>query len=99
MIKRHARAREVAAESAKSTRMVDQAASCLHVAEAIAHPRTVVRLRSCAGEGLHGWEEECPKCAELCLNDHEFQFSVRMRLGWPLVQAEQCQFCSRNGED
>ena len=77
MIKGHAQAEEEQAEAARSMKQVDPAIAREHDMMALAHQRSRVRLRACAGTGVHGWANECPKTRRLCLNDIEFQFSVR----------------------
>ena len=95
----HVMAEAEASQAATSLRRTDPPASRLNASKALAHQRHRVRLRSCAGTGVHGWAEECPKAPELCLNDAEFQFSVRYRLGLPVMTEGLCQLCSKSSEE
>ncbi len=57
---------------------------------ALAHLRTRVRLRSAAGGIAGTWAETCPKRPELRLNDDEFAFAARWRLGLRVMMAGEC---------
>ena len=67
--------------------------------EAAAHERAAVRLRSAAGDGCHEWATECPSLAGVKLNDREFLFAVRWRLGLPVRQEGHCQHRNSQGDN
>ena len=60
-------------------------------ARTMAHLRSAVRLRSTGGLGVHEWVSHCPSGVAAQLNDSEFDFAVRWRLGLPTQLAGECQ--------
>ena len=60
-------------------------------AEQEAHTRHACRLRSSAGVGVHEWTTECPSDSNLRLNDTEFEYAARWRLGLPVMPAGDCK--------
>ena len=93
----HAEAEGKAVEEAKHAQRTNQAAAAAARAEASAHQRHQVRLRSVAGEGAHEWVRSCPSERTLQLNDSEFQFGVRWRLGLPVCSEGACMLRAKSG--
>ena len=97
IIAAHTRAELEARQAAIQLTRFDPEAAKEAESKAAAHLRHLVRLRSTAGHGVHAWTEECPKNESLSLNDLEFNFAVRWRLGLPFVKPGLCKL--RSGED
>ena len=94
LVRRHAAAAATEEEQAHGLRREAPADAQEHRARAAAHLRHAVRLRSAAGAGIHDWVEICPKHSTLQLDDKEFTFAVRWRLGLPVMRQGQCQLQS-----
>ena len=99
LLRRHAAAKAETAEMANRLKRADPVAAKVAESKAAAHQRHLVRLRSAAGDGLHGWVEECPKTESLSLNDSEFNFAVRWRMGLAVVRPGLCQLHSKDDTD
>ena len=94
MLRQHEAAEVEARELAKTLWRRDPERAKHVAAEASAHQRHLVRLRSSADDGTHGWVEACPKAPELSFNDAEFEYACRWRLGLAVMKQGQCQLCS-----
>ena len=99
MLEQHAQAEAQAKEAARRVKRTNPEAAKQLECKAASHQRHLVRLRSVAGEGVHACVEECPKSGTLSLNDAEFNFAIRYRMGLAVLRPGLCQLHSCDGDD
>ena len=59
--------------------------------EAVGHQRAAIRILSSSGQGCHDWVGVCPSAAATTLNDSEWLFAARWRLGLAVMREGSCQ--------
>ena len=94
VLERHTAEAKRAEGMASAKRRADPASAQEMREKAAGHYRTCTRLRSAAGDGVDDWVRECHKARELQLNDLEFVYACRWRLGLPVMRAGQCHLHS-----
>ena len=95
----HSKRKQEAAKQAQNYRHEFGTEADKWRAEAEAHCRSIVRLNSAGGQGVHEWVSQCPSTALTSLNDNEVVFAIRWRLGLPVMSEGQCQLRSQKDRD